>query len=116
MGLFKFLFTSYSRPQSYSKVFVDDNGYFRFKDTGILVHRWAAEKKIGRKLRPGEVVHHINRNKRDNSPENLMVLPDQVTHDKLHREEALLYGEGFSYWGGRKRLTLYYLLECWRRK
>ena len=65
MGLLSFIF-GYKKK---SKVYVDDKGYFRFKDSGKLVHRWVDEKKLGRKLRAGEVVHHINRNKRDNSPE-----------------------------------------------
>jgi hypothetical protein len=31
-----------------SKVYLDENGYYRFKDSNKLVHRWAAEKKLGR--------------------------------------------------------------------
>jgi hypothetical protein len=58
----------------YSPKYVDENGYLRFRDSDKLVHRWAAEKKIGRKLKRGEVVHHINGNRQDNSPENIEVL------------------------------------------
>lgn len=38
-------------------------------------HRRAAEAKIGRKLKPGEDVDHLNENKADNSPANLRVRP-----------------------------------------
>ena len=54
--------------------YIDENGYFRFKETHILVHRWAAEQKLGRKLKDGEVVHHRDGNKLNNLPNNLYVM------------------------------------------
>ena len=38
-------------------------------------HRALMEQHLGRKLNRDEVVHHINGNKRDNSIENLQVMP-----------------------------------------
>lgn len=68
--------------------FIDEDGYYRFKDSKRLVHRWIAEKHVlGRKLRFEEVVHHINGNKRDNRSENLRVFSSQDEHYRLHREE-----------------------------
>ncbi len=51
---------------------------------GRHLHRVVAEMKIGRALMPGEIVHHIDGNIHNNSPENLMVLPNQASHAKLH--------------------------------
>ncbi len=47
-------------------------------------HRIAAEQKLGRSLYPGEVVHHIDGNKRNNRPENLMVFKSQKEHAAWH--------------------------------
>ena len=65
--------------------FIDKNGYRRFSDSGKSVHRWVVESKLARPLRIGEVVHHKNRDKSDNSRDNLWVFKNQREHDKTHR-------------------------------
>ena len=64
------------------KTYVTKKGYSRFKDSGTYVHRWAEEKKLGRKLKPGEVVHHIDGNPLNNLPNNLKVYKNQSQHMK----------------------------------
>jgi len=71
-----------------NKTYIDQNGYRRFTNSDKAVHRWVAEKKLGRKLYPGEVVHHKNRNKLDNSEDNLEVFANQAEHDKVHKESG----------------------------
>ena len=75
-----------------SKLFKDRKGYNRFADSGIPVHRYVAEKKLGRKLKNGEVVHHINRVKTDNRRKNLSVFKSKRKHDSAHRRDKKRFG------------------------
>lgn len=49
-------------------------------------HRVVAEQKIGRRLRAGELVHHINGDKLDNRPSNLVVVNGNGEHRVHHRK------------------------------
>jgi hypothetical protein len=49
------------------------------------VHVLMAEKALGRKLKKGEVVHHINLNKADNRNSNLLICSNSY-HMWLHQE------------------------------
>lgn len=46
-------------------------------------HRQIAEAVLERRLRPGEVVHHINGRRDDNHPSNLCVM-SRANHDRYH--------------------------------
>lgn len=54
------------------------------KDHGKHEHRKVAEQILGRKLRPGEVVHHKDGDKHNNDPSNLMIFSSQAEHRKWH--------------------------------
>ena len=53
------------------------NGYVR-------EHILVAEKYLKRPLKAGEVIHHINEDKTDNRPENLVVFASQAEHMNYH--------------------------------
>lgn len=53
------------------------NGY-------ILEHRAVMEEKLGRILEPHEVVHHIDGNKQNNSPDNLQLFTTASEHTRFH--------------------------------
>lgn len=65
------------------------NGYRQFYDLlfrrWIFVHRRVAEESHGR-ISPGCEVHHIDHNKFNNSPQNLVVLK-KIDHIELHRRD-----------------------------
>lgn len=47
-------------------------------------HRRIAEAILGRPLKEGEVVHHLDGNKLNNDPANLEILPSQAEHARIH--------------------------------
>ncbi|MEI8142846.1 MAG: HNH endonuclease signature motif containing protein [Chitinophagia bacterium] len=55
------------------------------KTFGRHTHRIVMEEMIGRKLLPGEVVHHIDEDKRNNNPSNLMLFASQAEHAAHHK-------------------------------
>lgn len=63
------------------------------KEYGRHTHRVEMERMLGRKLKPGEIVHHIDGDKRNNSPDNLMLLPSQAEHARLHKLTDLFFAE-----------------------
>lgn len=83
------------KNQIYNKsidTFIDDYGYKRSSDTGKLIHRDVAYHYL---YDPNEyefrfsdyVIHHIDYNKLNNHPNNLMILtPDE--HSEIHGFES----------------------------
>lgn len=56
----------------------------------VYEHRLVMEKKLGRYLKPEEIVHHIDRRKKNNVPENLMLFPNQREHMNFHNGEEII--------------------------
>lgn len=65
---------------------INKAGYIEVKEEGrwILEHKKVAEIVLKRKLKDSEVIHHINQNKKDNRPSNLMLFENQTEHAKFH--------------------------------
>lgn len=90
--------------------YVDNKGYKRRKSDGKPIHRIIAEILNGGPLKKGAVVHHKNRNKRDNSPGNLRIFKNQGLHNLLHKWTAFWFGKNASYKGGKKELGIGFVL------
>lgn len=69
--------------KGYKVVYMPDHPHSRANGY-VYEHILNAEKKIGCSLADNEVVHHIDGNKLNNSPDNLMVFSSQSEHDKWH--------------------------------
>lgn len=71
-------------------------------------HRRVAAEKLGRPLKPGEVVHHEDDDPRNNEPDNVRVFASQtehmVYHHYLRREEVQPHLFDIETWLELKRL------------
>ena len=64
----------------------DKDGYIRIDINRVKYrrNRYILEQKLGRKLLKTEVAHHINKDKQDDRPENLIAL-EELEHKQLHK-------------------------------
>ena len=77
----------------------DGHGYVTITQTGAREHREIMEKSLGRALRPDEIVHHKNMDKKDNRIENLMIVT-RAEHNRIHGGGTVLKCKkcGFTHW------------------
>lgn len=71
---------------------IDKIGYVRIKcENGVwrFEHRVVMENKLGRPLRPKEIVHHKDKNRSNNHPDNLEVCVNLRDHLDTYHSDSL---------------------------
>lgn len=72
------------------------DGYFTICPNGrsMLEHRAIAEKVIGFPLPPKAVIHHVNGDRSDNRPSNLVICEDRHYHSIIHQRQRAYEATG----------------------
>lgn len=76
------------------------DGYIMHETGGrsVLEHVRVAEKALGKPLPKGAVVHHIDENRTNNDPSNLVICPSRGYHAMLHSRMRALCECGNANW------------------
>lgn len=75
------------------QTWLDGNGYRRHGHD-LYEHISVAEKALGRKLPVGAIVHHVDDDKANNKPSNLVICPNQSYHLLLHARARIVDAGG----------------------
>jgi len=78
----------------------------------VREHILVMENMIGRYLKKGEIVHHINYLEDDNRKENLFLCNTYKDHDNIHKLSRFLIKEFIREKGLEKELTDYMIKNC----
>ena len=77
-----------------------NDGYIMHETDGkrVLEHVRVAEKALGKPLPKGAVVHHVDENRSNNDPSNLVICPSHSYHALLHKRMRALAACGHADW------------------
>jgi hypothetical protein len=77
----------YETFSGYLEVYLGrDHGYCHRKDKYVLIHRLIAELMLNRPLKKEELIHHIDGDKQNNSPDNLAICENMQEHRRIHND------------------------------
>ncbi len=105
---------------------LDKTGYI--KEGRKFQHRLAMERKLGRRLTPIEEVHHLDNDKANNDPDNLVLCASHAEHMRLYHPIHIKNGAYLKCTGCgkpkyhplskllRSSKKKYRCYDCWRNK
>lgn len=75
-------------------------GYLEHRSNGRrqYEHILVAERALGKPLPDGAIVHHVNEDRLDNRPPNLVICPSDAYHRLLHQRMRALAACGNANW------------------
>lgn len=78
--------TTYTDYHGYTQVWLgkEESRKYGREDGYVAEHRKIMQDKIGRKLKRGEIIHHIDGDRLNNSPSNLYLCSSVYHHRDLH--------------------------------
>ena len=76
------------------------------KNGCVYEHILVAEQKLGRPLKNDECVHHIDENKRNNDPNNLIVFNSKADHTSFHHGGKLIQLDNNIYATEKKNIKI----------
>lgn len=85
---------TYLNHHGYLEIYLgEDSKKYGRKDGYVLLHRKIAQDKIDRKLKSSEIIHHIDGDKLNNNPENLLICSGFSEHRDIHNnlEQVAFY-------------------------
>lgn len=82
-----------------------------WKNGRVPEHIIVAEQKLGRPIKVNEVVHHIDGDKANNSPENLIVFRSDSDHNTYHMGGVEPH-QVDDYWVCERKLTIKTCQHC----
>lgn len=93
----------------YKQIYMPD--YYCATKTGYVAeHRYVAEQKLGRHLKKGEVIHHIDKNRFNNKPDNIIVFKTAADRNRYNLGGVLVEendGAYTSYYEKPKQVCMY---------
>lgn len=95
-----------TRPQGTGNI---QDGYLRYTNTGNrrMAHREIVENILGFKLPKEAIVHHVDGNRMNNEPTNLVVCPSSAYHTLIHRRQDALEKTGNANFRACEKCTEY---------